>query len=489
VTAGAATPVVRLRGIAKSFGSAQALRGVDFSLLPAEIHALLGENGAGKTTLMRILFGLVRQDAGTIEVSGEPLRGGDPREAMHRGIGLVHQHFSQVPDMSVAENVSLGRPGFRYDRRGAAAAVVDVGRASGLMLDPAARAGDLPIGLRQRLEIVKALCQGARVLLLDEPTASLTPSEVTDLFAALRRLRDQGIAIVLITHKLREVQAIADRVTVLRQGQVIATGSAAAFTPQALAAAMIGEGVGAPADTPVLPRRDRAPGTVLEVRDLSVPGAAKPGRLVQGVSLDVMAGEIVGIAAVEGNGQRELMRAIAGFVPYEGSVTLKRSGEVGFVPEDRQGEGLILDFSIVENIALAERHGFWLPSRFLEDRAVVAIDEYGIRAPDPSLPARTLSGGNQQKLVLARVLAQKPALVVAENPTRGLDLRATTDVHAALRRAARDHGAGVLLYSTDLDEIITVAGRIGVMVNGRWTWVPDADRSRERIGAMMLGAA
>jgi ABC-type uncharacterized transport system ATPase subunit len=207
------------------------------------------------------------------------------------------------------------------------------------------------------------------------------------------------------------------------------------------------------------------------------------------VSLDVQAHEIVGIAAVEGNGQRELLRAVAGLEPFKGEIVVKHGGEVGFIPEDRQNEGLILDFSVVENFALAESHGFWLQSRYLEDRAVVAIDEFGIRAHDPGLAARTLSGGNQQKLVLARVLGQKPVLVVAENPTRGLDLRATADVHAALKRAARDSGLGVLFHSTDIDELLLLADRIGVMAGGRWTWVGDGERSRDRIGALMLGAA
>jgi ABC-type uncharacterized transport system ATPase subunit len=477
-----------MKGISKAFGSAQALRGADFSLAAGEVHALLGENGAGKTTLMRILFGLVRQDAGSIEVFGRPLAGGNPREARARGIGLVHQHFSQVPGMTVAENVWLGRPGFRYHRALAEAAVRDAGLATGLPLDPAARAEDLPVGLRQRLEILKALAHDARVLLLDEPTASLTPTEVTDLFAALRKLREGGMAIVLITHKLREVQDIADRVTVLRQGVVIAAGPIRDFTAMGLAAAMIGEG--APVEAPgVVAGLSRARNPVLEVRDVIVKAPHRGPSLVDRVSLEVQTHEIVGLAAVEGNGQRELMRAIAGFEPFDGTITVKHGGEVGFIPEDRQNEGLILDFSLVDNIALAERHGFWLQSRYLEDRAVVAIDEFGIRAHDPGLPARTLSGGNQQKLVLARVLGRKPVLVVAENPTRGLDLRAAADVHAMLRRAARDRGLGVIFHSTDIDEILAVADRIGVMAAGRWTWVGDGERSRDRIGALMLGAA
>ncbi len=477
-----------MRGVSRAFGPVQALRGTDFTVAPGEIHALLGENGAGKTTLMHVLFGLVTPDAGTVEVFDRPLPRGSPAAAMRAGIGLVHQHFSQVPRMSVAENIWLGRPGFRYDRHAARAAVMETGRATGLVLDPDAIAGDLAIGLRQRLEILKALTRDVRILLLDEPTASLTPSEVTDLFAALRLLRSRGLAIVLITHKLREVLAIADQVTVLRQGKVIATGAMASFDAPTLAAAMIGAGD----ETPPVPASTAAPEPrnavpVLEVRDLRVAGINRGAPRVLGVSLEIQPHEIIGIAAVEGNGQRELLRAIAGLEQFDGSIGV--AGTVGFIPEDRQSEGLILDFSVVENIALGESHGFWLQRRYLEDRANVAVDEFGIRAHDPGLPVWTLSGGNQQKVVLSRVLGKKPALIVAENPTRGLDLRATADVHRALRHAARAAGVGVLFYSTDLDEVLALSDRIGVMFAGRWTWAGPDERSRERLGMLMLGAA
>jgi ABC-type uncharacterized transport system ATPase subunit len=481
------TEAVRMQGISKAFGPVQALRGADFTLGTGEVHALLGENGAGKTTLMHVLFGLVAQDAGTVEVFGRALPKGSPRDAMHAGIGLVHQHFSQVPRMTVAENVWLGRPGFRYDRTVAAEAVRQTGQATGLVLDPDAIAGELPVGLRQRLEIVKALAHHARVLLLDEPTASLTPAEITDLFKALDALRRAGIAIVLITHKLREVMEIADRVTVLRRGAVVASGAAGTFTADSLAAAMIGEGREALAPVAPWPAAARNATPVLEARGVTVRAAHRGPPRVRDVSLEVRPGEIVGIAAVEGNGQHELMRAIAGLEPFEGTIAIP-GGDVGFIPEDRQREGLILEFSVVENIALAETRGFWLQPRFLEDRAMVAIDEFGIRAHDPGLPARTLSGGNQQKLVLARELSRKPALLVAENPTRGLDLRATADVHEALRSAARTRGLGVLFQSTDLDEVLALADRIGVMWAGTWRWAGESDRSRERLGALMLGA-
>ena len=484
-----------MTGIARRFGSVPALRGADFVLAPGQVQALLGENGAGKTTLMRVLFGLERQDTGSVEVFGRPLPPGSPREAMNAGIGMVHQHFSQVPRMTVAENVGLGRSGWRFDRAAAAAAVLHVGAETGLALDPQAKAEDLSAGLRQRLEIVKALAREVRILILDEPTAVLTPGEVDELFGALRHLVAGGLSVVLITHKLREVAAIADRVTVLRRGEVVASGPAREFSAEALAAAMVGEGAG-PAlvaavrdgheAAPALPLKRPEP--ALQLRDVTVrPGG---GRLVavRGVSLDVEAGEIVAVAAVEGNGQRELMRAVAGLVPYQGTCHVGHDGEVGFVPEDRQHEGLILEFSLAENLALGGHHRFWLDHRFLEHHAANLIDEFGIRTAGGSQPVAALSGGNQQRVVLARVLSQLPTLLVAENPTRGLDIRATADVHARIRRAARERGLGVLYYSTDLDEVLAIGDRIGVMAGGQWRWA-DEPRTREHIGAMMLGVA
>jgi simple sugar transport system ATP-binding protein len=492
----AAEALVQMQGIAKRFGSVQALRGADFALASGEVHALLGENGAGKTTLMQVLYGLLTADTGTVMMGGRALPPGSPREAMAAGIGMVHQHFSQVSRMTVAENVWLGRPGLRFDRAAAAAEVRRVGEWTGLVLDPAAVAGDLPAGLRQRLEIVKALAREVRVLILDEPTAALTPREVDDLFAALRTLVATGLGVVLITHKMREVMAIADRVTVLRRGEVVLTGPAGEFAPEQLGRAMIGESASVEAlrlaleATPPAAASDpRRAGAVLVVQGLSVAGAAGAPPRVRGASLEVQAHEIVGIAAVEGNGQRELMRAVAGLEPYQGTITTSDGGAVGFIPEDRQHEGLILDFTITDNMALGAVHGFWMDRRYMEHEAALAIEEYAIRSPGPDRPARVLSGGNQQRVVLSRELGRRPALLVAENPTRGLDVRATADVHARLRAAARDHGLGVLFYSTDLDEVLALADRIGVMVNGTWQWVSDEARTREKVGALMLGGA
>ena len=485
---------VRMTGIVKTFGPVQALRGADFSLAQGEIHALLGENGAGKSTLMHVLYGLARANAGTVEVFGARLAAGSPRAARAAGIGMVHQHFSQVPRMTVAENVALGQAGLFYDREASAAKVRAVSESTGLQLDPGALAEDLSAGLKQRLEIVKALAGDVRVLILDEPTAVLTPGEVDDLFAALRRLAAAGLGVVLITHKLREVKAIADRVTVLRRGSVVLHGPATEFPTEALARALIGESesadvlatvMGSQAAPDADPRR-AAP--ALEVEGLTVRGRGGRKPPVSDVTFEVKAGEIVAIAAVEGNGQRELMRAIAGFEPFEGRCHVAYGGQVGLIPEDRQHEGLVLDFSILENLALGERGNFVMDQRYLVHHAVTVVEEFGIRARGVLQPVRELSGGNQQRVVLARVLDQRPAVLVAENPTRGLDVRATSEVHARIRRAAHEQGLGVLYYSTDLDEVLAVGDRIGVMAGGRWRWAEEP-RSRERVGALMLGAA
>ncbi len=429
---------------------------------------------------------MLRADEGTIAVDGRRVRIRSPREAMEAGLGMVHQHFTQVPALTVAENVWLGRRGVRYDGAAARRAVAEVGRATGLALDPDVRVAALPVGLRQRLEIVKALARDARVLILDEPTAVLAPREVDELFGALRRMAEGGAAVVLITHKLREVGALADRVTVLRSGAAVLTGPAVAFDVQALTEAMVG---GAGGDAAAAAGSARVRGAaVLRVERMVV---ARPGVLalaVRDVSFTVGAGEIVGIAAVEGNGERELLRAVAGLTAYQGSVAVGGSGIVGFVPEDRQGEGLVLDFALDENLMLGARLPFWIDRSAWAAESAGVIGSADIRGGAAGRPVRELSGGNQQKLVVARELRRRPALLVAENPTRGLDVVATAAVHRRLVAAARDEGLGVLFHSTDLDEVLTLSDRVVVMVDGGWHEVAAADRTRERVGALMLGA-
>jgi ABC-type uncharacterized transport system ATPase subunit len=474
-----------MRGVTKHFGPVQALRGAGLSCESGAVHALLGENGAGKSTLMHVLYGMTRPDEGEVCIDGASVRLRSPGDARRLGIGMVHQHFTQVPRMSVAQNVWLGRPGLVFDADAAGAAIRRIAADTGLALEPGALAGELPVGLRQRLEIVKALAGRARVLILDEPTGALAPGEVDQLFAALKRMRDAGLAIVLITHKLREARAIADRVTVLRRGEVTLAGPAASCDEASLAAAMLG-GPGTP---PV--RKERTPlrpgaAPALVARSVSVVGGKGEPDRVRGVSFSIMQGEVVGIAAVEGNGQRELLRAVAGLIPCRGEISI--GGRVGFVPEDRQEEGLVLEMSLAENLALAERGGWRMDRAAQERRAAEVIAAFGI-AGTPRQPAGTLSGGNQQKVVLARALGCRPALLVAENPTRGLDVGATADLHRRLREAARGGTCGVLYHSTDLDEVLEVSDRVAVMADGRWIEVPEGMASRDYVGSLMLGRA
>lgn len=460
-----------------------------------EVHALLGENGAGKTTLMRIAYGLEAPDAGRIVIGDEPRasaprsgavpaagtasgRLASPRAARALGIGMVHQHFTSIPALTVAENVALaaGWPetGRRAERR--AAGVID---RLGLPLAPAAVAGTLSVQLRQRLEIVQALAADARVLLLDEPTAVLAPREVAELVALVRRFAEAGGAVVLITHKLREVASAADRVTVLRGGRVVLSGPAGMHDAAALSRAMIGD--------------DPTPGDSA-LRARGVPGSAAAPRHDVRVALSTPAGEfrfrggeIVGLAAIEGNGQRALLRAIAKVEPMPVGVTATVNGVVSFIPEDRTTEALVGEFSLVENFALGhlDRLPRWLDWRAIADQAGAVIAEHGVRVPSALVPAATLSGGNQQRFVLGRALARRPDVIIAEDPSRGLDIRATASVHRQLRAAA-DAGACVVLHSSDLDEVLDVADRLLVIHAGQLRELP-RDAPRAVVGDAMLG--
>ena len=483
-------PVLELLGIHRRFGSVHALRGADFTVRPGEVHALLGENGAGKTTLMRIAAGLVRPDAGTVRVEGVERHGLTPRSARRLGIGMVHQHFTSVPALSVAENVALAA-GWPVAPAALRRKVEAVSVGVGLPLDPEVRVEGLSVALRQRLEIVKALSADARILLLDEPTAVLAPPEVVDLLGVIRRFSAGGGAAVLITHKLDEALAAADRVTVLRRGQVVLTAPVAGTTAAELAAAMIG---GAEFDERTAPGAAAAPASrgrpLVRLEGLDVAREGGAGLAVRAVSLTVAGGEIVGLAAVEGNGQRELLRAVAGRLhPVRG---VREVGvPVAFVPEDRTTEGLILEMTLTENFVLGSTgtepwiRGQRIDWSLAETRTAALLEEYAVAAQDPQVPAAALSGGNQQRVVVGRELSRRPAVVVAENPTRGLDLRATATIHSRLRESATG-GAAVLFHSSDLDEVLDLASRVLVMRRGVLV-EPPPGATREELGALMLG--
>jgi simple sugar transport system ATP-binding protein len=499
-------PALALDGIVKRFGGAVALDGASLAVRRGSLHAVLGENGAGKTTLMRVAFGMLAPDAGTVSLDGAPRRFGSPAEAIAAGIGMVHQHFTIVPAMTVAENVALGGRG-RYDAREAAERVRRIGAQAGLALDPEARAGELSVAGQQRLEIVKALARDARLLILDEPAAVLGPNEARELLGWLRRFVDGGATAVLITHKLRDALAFADAVTVLRRGRTVATAPAADVDEPTLTAWMLGAApVGGSGATD-----DAALATVgAEVREPAAPTsgvAGGPARaalrgvryvdargvtVVRDATLAVHGGELVGIVGIEGSGQRELLRLLAGrLAPTAGARDLP--DRIAFVPEDRHRDALLLDGTLTENLALrgaGARRGL-MPWGALGRRTAALLDRFDVRAgaAGATLPARALSGGNQQKLVVARELAGDdddgpPALVVAENPTRGLDVRATAAVHARLREA-RSAGAAVVVYSSDLDEVLALADRVLVVYDGH---VRPAPSEREAVGRAMLGA-
>jgi general nucleoside transport system ATP-binding protein len=486
------TPVLELAGIYKRFGSVQALRGADFVLSEGELQALLGENGAGKSTLMHVAYGLVRRDAGDVRVNGQSRTIGSPREARRAGIGMVHQHFTVIPALTVAENVALVA-GWSVRPRELRSRTLALSERVGLPLDPDQRAGRLSVALKQRLEILKALASDARVLLLDEPTAVLAPAEAEELLRVIRTFTSSGRSAVLITHKLDEALKTADRVTVLRQGQVTYAGAVTGQTVESLAQAMIGPSPDlAFLSEPASGRRARPPTgrELIRLEALEVSRESGYGIAVRHGSLAVREGEIVGIAAVEGNGQRELLRAVAGrIMPLRGRLNVTRP--IGFIPEDRTSEGLIPELSLTENVVLGlGREAPWVRGgrigwRQARERTAELLSEFGISASGPETRAGSLSGGNQQKLIVARELARGPAVIVAENPTRGLDVAAAAAVHARLRSAAAE-GAAVLFHSSDLDEVLHLAERVVVVARGIISEAPFT-ASRAEIGNLMLG--
>jgi simple sugar transport system ATP-binding protein len=472
------SPELRLEQIVKHFGSVHALDGANLVVPSGTVHALLGENGAGKTTLMRAAFGMLQPDAGRVLVDARDARFTTPADAIRAGIGMVHQHFTNVGAMTVAENVALGGGGL-YSPRRAAEQVAELVSQTGLAADPSARVDGLSVAAQQRLEILKAIARRARVLILDEPTAVLAPQEAQELLRWLRAFADTGGSVILITHKLAEALSAADDVTVLRRGKAVLTARAAASSADELANAMLGE-------SPHISRvaSPRATGDVV-LRLSSVSARASEGiERISDVDLELREHEILGVAALENSGHGTLLRVAAGRVaPSKG--TLFRKGSTALIPEDRQRDSLILGFSLTENVALrgaATRRGRmnWSAMHVTTERLV---EEYDVRAPAIDAPVKALSGGNQQKLVLARELSDNPSLVVAENPTRGLDIRASSTVHDRLRDAAA-RGAGVILHSGDLDEVLALATRLIVVYRGRVTAVPN---ERNLVGRAMLG--
>lgn len=480
------TPALELRGIHKSYGSVHAVRGADFTLRPGEVHVLLGENGAGKSTLMHVAAGMVTPDRGEIFLNGIDVVLRSPRDARRLGIGMVHQHFTSVPAFTVRENIALSsdwplRPA-ALNRR-----IRQLDEQLGFGLDPLEKAGTLPVAALQRLEILKALASNATMLILDEPTGSLAPADGEELLKLVRRLVEQGSAAVLITHKLDEALRFGDRVTVLRRGSIVLSGPLDGRSASDLALAMLGESLAEPGGRVAV-----LPGSVVVAAEaVSIGPLEGKGPGIRSASFEIRAGETVGLAAIEGNGERELLRAVAGLAPIAGG-TLRVEQPISLVPEDRTTEGIIPEFSLTDNLTLGLGESApWIHHGIIDHAAAREgtarlLERHDIVAPGPGAPAGTLSGGNQQKLILARALERHPRVLVAENPGRGLDIRATQASFERLRDAARQ-GAGVLIYSSDLDELIEWCDRVIVVAQGQ-VHVPPNQSDREALGRLMLVA-
>ncbi len=498
-----AAPALELRGITKRFGSLVANNAIDFELQRGEIHALLGENGAGKSTLMNVLYGLQQPDEGEILLAGEPVRIESARKAIGLGIGMVHQHFMLVPVMTVAENLVLGsepHQGPLLDYKAAARRTRELSERFGLAVDPEARVEDLGVGAQQRVEILRALFRGAKVLVLDEPTAVLTAQEAQDLFGVLRALKADGTSVVFISHKLNEVLEVSDRVTVLRRGEKVDTVATEGSTERSLARLMVGRDVLLRVEKPA-----HEPGEVLlEVRDLEVIDERELPA-VRGVSLDVRAGEIVGLAGVDANGESELVEAITGLRRVQAG-TIRVAGRdltgagprevqaagVGHIAEDRQRRGLVLEFNLAENLSLREyrrptlsRLG-WLFLKRMFARARGLLRDYDVRGGEPETTAASLSGGNQQKCVIARELSADPKVLIAAQPTRGLDVGAIEFVHRRLVEE-RDEGRAILLVSLELEEIRSLSDRVLVIYEGAIVAELPPSASEEDFGVAMTG--
>lgn len=499
------TNVLELRGITKRFPGVLANDKIDISLREGKILALLGENGAGKTTLMNILYGLYKPDEGKILVRGEEVDIHGPNDAIARGIGMVHQHFMLVPVMTVTENVMLGveptKNSIFLDKEVVAARILEISNQYGLEVDPHAYIQDLPVGIQQRVEIIKVLYRSADILILDEPTAVLTPQEVEGLFKIIQSLIDKGKSIIFITHKLKEVMHVADDITVLRLGRVVGSIDPKEASPEILATMMVGRDVNL-----VVMKQVAKPGEViLEVKDLYVRDE-RQSLTVNGVTFDVRRGEVLGVAGVQGNGQTELVYALTGLLPMDaGQIqflgeTIRQTSPrhilergLAHIPEDRQRHGLVLSFPIHDNMMLCTYYqapfakGVSLQEKTIFDNAQALVKQYDVRTPNIYVNASTLSGGNQQKVIVAREFSRPIHLLIASQPTRGLDVGSIEYIHTQIIKK-RDEGTGVLLVSSELDEILALSDRIAVMYKGRIMDILDANKvNKEYLGLLMAG--
>lgn len=497
--------VLEARNITKRFPGVLANDQVNFTLGKGEIHTLLGENGAGKSTLMNVIYGLYRPEQGQILVNQQPVIIHNPTEAIRLGIGMVHQHFMLVPVFTVAENIVLGSEvtkGPSLDMKRAEQQIRQLSQDFGLTVEPTAIVEDLPVGLQQRVEIMKALYRQANILVLDEPTAVLTPQEAEDLFRVMRQLTARGVSIIFISHKLKEVLAISDRITVMRRGQVVGTVSPAGVTENGLAAMMVGREVSLQVEKGAA----RPAGTILEVRDLSVLDERRV-EAVRRVSFQVLGGEVLGIAGIQGNGQTELAEALTGLrtiqsgqVLLEGQLVPSRNPRyliehgLAHIPEDRQKHGLVMSYPITDNLVLCSYYmspfakGIQRNFAAILQNAIQLIQEFDVRTPGPFVPAGNLSGGNQQKVIVARELSRPVRLLIANQPTRGLDVGSIEFIHKRIIEQ-RDSGSAVLLISAELDEIMALSDRIAVMFHGQIVAiVPAVEATREKLGLLMAGS-